>query len=117
MMRSKNFIFSGRVMMISRLVRSSATILTLPRMMPRSAISMISATEALGAVLARMIPGTVGRTMPGWPELLARGADDFFCSACWSAMISSSFCLISEAFALWMMTMMGSSRASTGWSM
>ncbi len=126
---SKNFMFSRRVMKISRFVRSSATMSTLPRIMPRSASATICASisgeagldegeDGAGVVVGRITPGIVRDwTTPGDPASFVPVTFSVLPSSfCDSAINSSSFCLISDALACRMGMICVSSRASEGWS-
>ena len=105
----KKTMFSGRVMMMSRLVRSSAMMLTLPRMMPRWA-SATRASKVSAPLLAgsgsrrpgRVTPGgRVRRSVPGAPVERSWGMEDFLplCSSCALLTISSMRALMSVALA------------------
>ena len=96
------FVFA--VMMMSLLERSSATISTLPRIMPRSASEMAAVSTGFGlagvgaGVLApgRLLRlssrfgwgGVTGRAKPGAPEVFGAAAD-FWSSFCDSVTIVS----------------------------
>ena len=117
MILSMKSMFSGRVMMMSRLVRGSGTMATLPRRTPRRASSMIEEAISLAGVARsssrsrrlepRMVTpgGSWRRSTPGGP--LSRGwatvPDLLFLllplSSCILAMRSSMRALTSSALA------------------
>ena len=126
---SKKTMFSGRVRRKSRFVRSSATIVTLPRMMPRAASSSVEAiVSVVGAAgagassprrLRNVTPwGSGRRSTPGAP--VVRSWIAVFClaedcsSPCAALTSSSRRDLMSEALAFWMWRTMTSSSVIAG---
>ena len=130
---SKNTMFSGRVRMMRRFVRSSAMIATLPRRMPLAASATSEATlsgvegpassSRSRSRLRNVTPGgSCRRWIPGEPELrdsvaVAALEEEELSSPFASFTTSSSRALTSAALANRIGRMFGSSRATTGLSM